>query len=118
MKIEKVGVLGMGLMGSGIAQVCATAGYPTVAVEVEQTLVDRGMASITKNLGRMVEKATITAANRDEALARITTSTDVSAFAGCDLVIEAIIENLEVKRSVYAKLDGIVKREAVFASNT
>jgi 3-hydroxybutyryl-CoA dehydrogenase len=118
MSIQKVGVLGLGLMGSGIAQVSAMAGYQTTVVEVDQELVNRGLGRIAKNLGRLQEKGALTVENRAEIEARIQPSTDLAAFAGCDIVIEAIIENLAEKRVVYAKLDGLVKAEAIFSSNT
>src|ERR1022692_3308674 len=117
MSIQKVGVLGLGLMGSGIAQVSAMAGYQTTVVEVDQELVNRGLGMIAKNLGRLQEKGALTAENRAAIEARIQPSTDLAAFAGCDIVIEAIIENLAEKRVVYAKLDGLVKAEAIFSSN-
>jgi 3-hydroxybutyryl-CoA dehydrogenase len=118
MSIQKVGVLGLGLMGSGIAQVSAAAGYDTTVVEVDQKLVDRGLGMIGKNLGRLQEKGVLTAENRAALDARIHPSTDLAAFAACDIVIEAIIENLAEKRVVYAKLDSLVKPECIFASNT
>jgi 3-hydroxybutyryl-CoA dehydrogenase len=118
MEIQKVGVLGLGLMGSGIAQVCAQAGFPTAIVEVDQKLVDRGLGMIRKNLGRLQEKGTLTAAQREAAEALLKPSTELSAFADCDIVIEAIVENLAKKREVYALLDVEVQPNAIFASNT
>src|SRR5579871_902188 len=118
MNIERVGVLGLGLMGSGIAQVCAQAGFPTTVIEVNKELLDRGLGMIGKNLGRLVEKGTLKAEERDAIQAQLTPSTDIAAFADCDLVIEAIIENLAQKRDTYAKLDVQVKKDAIFASNT
>jgi 3-hydroxybutyryl-CoA dehydrogenase len=118
MEIQKVGVLGLGLMGSGIAQVCAQSGFPAVVVEVDQQLLDRGLGMIRKNLGRLQEKEKITAAQREAAEGLLKPSTDLAAFAGCDIVIEAIVENLGKKREVYAQLDSIVQPNAIFASNT
>jgi 3-hydroxybutyryl-CoA dehydrogenase len=118
MAIQKVGVLGLGLMGSGIAQVCAQAGFPTVVAEVDQKLVDRGLGMIRKNLGRLQEKGTLTAAQREAAEALLKPSTELAAFADCDIVIEAIVENLAKKREVYAVLDVQVQSNAIFASNT
>ena len=118
MSIQKVGVLGLGLMGSGIAQVSAMAGYDTTVVEVDQKLVDRGLGMIAKNLGRAQEKGTLTAENRAAIDARIHPSTDLGSFAQCDIIIEAIIENLAEKRVVYGKLDSLLKPECIFASNT
>jgi 3-hydroxybutyryl-CoA dehydrogenase len=118
MEIQKVGVLGLGLMGSGIAQVCAQAGFPTVVVEVDDKLLQRGLGMIRKNLGRLQEKGTLTAAQRESAEALVNPSTELSAFADCDIVIEAIVENLAKKREVYALLDVEVQPNAIFASNT
>ncbi len=118
MAIRKVGVLGCGLMGSGIAQVAAQAGYETVVREVEQKFVDKGFAGIQKSLGRFVEKGTLSAADRDACVARLKGTTSLADLADCDIVIEAIIENAQVKRETYAELDKVVKPEAIFASNT
>ncbi|HVT04676.1 MAG TPA: 3-hydroxybutyryl-CoA dehydrogenase [Thermoanaerobaculia bacterium] len=117
-KNEKVGVLGCGLMGSGIAQVCAAAGYTTVVREVEQSLIDKGFAGVHKSLAKIVEKGRMTAEDRDASLGRLKGTTNVEDLADCDIVIEAIIENVQVKRETYAELDRIVKKDAIFASNT
>jgi 3-hydroxybutyryl-CoA dehydrogenase len=116
--IRKVGVLGCGLMGSGIAQVAATAGYPTVVKEVADDFLKKGMAGIEKSLGRFVEKGTLTSEQRNETMARLKGTTKFEDLAECDIVIEAITENLEVKRETYATIDKIVKPSAIFASNT
>jgi 3-hydroxybutyryl-CoA dehydrogenase len=116
--IQKVGVLGCGLMGSGIAQVVATAGYPTVVKEVADDFLKKGMAGIEKSLGRFVEKGTLTAEQRNETMARLKGTTKFEDLADCDIVIEAITENLEVKRETFATIDKIVKPAAIFASNT
>ena len=116
--IRKVGVLGCGLMGSGIAQVAAAAGFDTVVREVEQAPLDKGVAGIRKSLGKFVEKGKMTQEDQDAALARLSTTTSLEDLADCDIVIEAIVENVEVKREVYARLDSIVKKDAIFASNT
>ena len=118
MQIKKVGVLGCGLMGSGIAQVAAQAGYDTVVREVEQQFVDRGFKGIEKSLGKFVEKGTMTAADRDACIGRMKGTTSLDDLADCDIVIEAIIENAQLKKDTYAQLDKIVKPEAIFASNT
>jgi len=118
MKIEKVGVLGCGLMGSGIAQVSAAAGYPTTVIETTAELCERGLKNIEKQLARLVEKGTLAADIRDEIRGRLSVSTDAGAVAGCDIVIEAIIESRQEKMETYRRLDGIVKRDAIFASNT
>jgi 3-hydroxybutyryl-CoA dehydrogenase len=116
--IKKVGVLGCGLMGSGIAQTCAQAGYDVVVREVEQQYLDKGFKGIEKSLGRFVDKGTMSAADRDACVGRMKGTTSLDDLAGCDVVIEAIIENAALKRETYAQLDKIVKPEAFFASNT
>ena len=118
MAIKKVGVLGCGLMGSGIAQVCAQAGYDTVVREVEQKFLDKGMGGIDKNLSRGVEKGKLSAAEKEACLGRLKGTTSLDDLAGCDIVIEAIVENAQLKRDTYAQIDKIVKPEAIFASNT
>lgn len=118
MDIRKVGVVGCGLMGSGIAQVAAMAGFPTVVREVSDDLLAKGMASIEKSLSRFVEKGTLSPVLKSQTLERLHPTVKLEDFADCDLVIEAIIENLERKANVYAQLDKLVKPEAIFASNT
>jgi 3-hydroxybutyryl-CoA dehydrogenase len=118
MAIQKVGVLGCGLMGSGIAQVAAQAGYETIVREVEQKYLDKGLAGIDKSLGKFVEKGKMQAADKDACMGRLKGSTKLEDLADCDIVIEAIIENAELKRETYAALDKIVKPTALFASNT
>jgi 3-hydroxybutyryl-CoA dehydrogenase len=117
-EIKKVGVLGCGLMGSGIAQVAAQAGYETVVREVEQKFLDKGLGGIEKSLGKFVEKGKMSAADRDASLGRLKGTTSLEELADCDIVIEAIIENAELKKETYAALDKIVKKDALFASNT
>jgi 3-hydroxybutyryl-CoA dehydrogenase len=116
--IQKVAVLGCGLMGSGIAQVTATAGYSTTVKEVSEEFLKKGVAGIEKSLGKFVEKGTLTAQQRTETLGRLKTTTSFDDLADCDIVIEAITENLETKRETFAALDKIVKPAAIFASNT
>lgn len=118
MQVKKIGVLGAGQMGHGIAQVAAQAGYTVVLRDVETRFVDRGLQGIQKNLARQVEKGKMQAGERDQVLARVSGTTDLKALADCDLVIEAIVENLDVKKKVWQELDAIVKPGAVFASNT
>jgi 3-hydroxybutyryl-CoA dehydrogenase len=118
MNIKKVGVLGCGLMGSGIAEVSAKAGFDTVVREVTQDLVDKGLSRIQGSLGKAVEKGKLDAAQRDEALGRLRGAVDLGELADCDLVIEAIVENLDEKRKTFSALDQAVKPGAVFASNT
>ena len=98
MPIQKVGVLGCGLMGSGIAQVSAAAGYSTVVKEVADEFLKKGLASIDKSLSRLVEKGTITAEKRTETLSRLKGTTKFEDLADCDIVIEAVTENLQIKR--------------------
>ena len=118
MKIQKVGVLGCGLMGSGIAQTAAQSGYQTVVVEVEQKFLDKGISGIEKSLGKFVEKGKMAAADRDACLGRLKGSTSLKDLAECDIVIEAITEDPKVKRETYTAIDSIVKKSAIFASNT
>jgi 3-hydroxybutyryl-CoA dehydrogenase len=118
MAIQKVGVLGCGLMGSGIAQVIATAGYTTIVKEVADEFLKKGMSGIEKSLGRFVEKGTLTADQRTQTLGRLKPTTKFEDLADCDIVIEAITENLGVKRETYAALDKAVKPGGIFASNT
>jgi len=118
MAIKRVGVLGCGLMGSGIAQVSAVAGYPTVVKEVADDFLKKGMASIEKSLGKFVEKQTITAEKRNETLSQLKGTTKFEDLADCDIVIEAITENIQLKRETYGTIDQIVKPPAIFASNT
>ncbi len=118
MEIRKVGVLGCGLMGSGIAQVTATAGFDVTALEVEQKFLDKGFAGIEKSLAKFAEKGTITAQQKDEIRGRLKGTTNAQDLRDCDLVIEAIIENLEEKKKMYAAIDAVVKKDAIFASNT
>ena len=118
MAIHKVGVVGCGLMGSGIAQVSAMAGFPTLVREVSRPLLDKGLASIEKSLTKFVEKQMISAEQKAQTLSRLKPTLLLQEFADCDLVIEAIVENLDRKRELFAELDRIVKADAVFASNT
>jgi 3-hydroxybutyryl-CoA dehydrogenase len=118
MDIRKVGVLGCGLMGSGIAQVSATAGFDTVVKEVSEDLIAKGFGGIEKSLARFAEKGTITSDQQTEIRGRLSGTTSFGDLADCDIIIEAIIENLDEKRSTYRQLDEICKPETIFASNT
>src|ERR1700722_19771196 len=122
MEFKKVGVLGCGLMGSGIAQVAATAGFEVTVLEVEQKFLDQGFAGIEKSLAKFAErppdKGGITLEQKDAIRARLKGTTNRQDLADCDIVIEAIIENVEDKKKMYGSLDGIVKKDAIFASNT
>jgi len=117
MDIKKVGVLGCGLMGSGIAQVAATAGLETTVLEVEQKFLDKGFAGIQKSLAKFAEKGTIKETPQ-AVLSRLKGTTNKQDLANCDIVIEAIIENIAQKKEMYAAVDAIVKKDAIFASNT
>ncbi len=118
MEIKKVGVLGCGLMGAGIAQVAATAGFETIVKEISDEFIAKGFGGIEKSLARFAEKGTITAEQQTEIRGRLSGTTSFDALADCDIVIEAIIENLDEKRSTYRQLDQICKPETIFASNT
>lgn len=117
-EIRCVGVVGCGLMGRGIAQVCAGAGYRVIVREVTSELAERGIDDIARQLGRAVDKEKITSADRDLLLSRITPTTELEALAGCELVIEAVVEDLEVKNALWRDLEEICPGEAIFASNT
>jgi len=118
MEIKKVGVLGCGLMGSGIAQTAATAGFETIVREVSDELCERGFGGIEKSLARFAEKGTITSDQQQEIRGRLSGTTSLDQLADCDIIIEAIIENLETKRDTYRQLDSVCKPETIFASNT
>jgi len=122
MQINKVGVLGCGLMGSGIAQVAATAGFDVTVLEQEQKFLDKGFAGIDKSLSRLVdrgpEKGGLTAEQKSQAQAHLKGTLNMQDLADCDIVIEAIIENVAEKRKTYAQLDAMVKKDAIFATNT
>src|SRR5688500_3307110 len=109
MEIKKVGVLGCGLMGSGIAQVAAASGREVVVREVSQELIDRGISGIDRSLSKFVEKGKLTAEDRNATMGRLSGSTSDDALADCDLVIEAIVENVDVKRQTYQALDAVCK---------
>ena len=118
MGIEKIAVLGAGQMGNGIAQVAACAGYSVVMIDIKQEYLEAGLAAIEKSLARLVAKERMTQTDADEALALVSVSTEKSAAADADLVVEAIPEIPELKFSVFAELDAICKPEAILASNT
>ena len=118
MGIEKIAVLGAGQMGNGIAQVAACAGYSVVMIDIKQEYIEAGLAAIEKSLARLVAKERMTQTDADEALALVSVSTEKSAAADADLVVEAIPEIPELKFSVFAELDAICKPEAILASNT
>ena len=118
MAIKKVGVLGCGLMGSGIAEVCAKAGLPTVVREVNEELLQKGLGKIKASLDKAVEKGKLDAGARDAALANLSGTVAFEPLADCDLVVEAIIENLDEKKKTFAELAKVLKADAILASNT
>jgi 3-hydroxybutyryl-CoA dehydrogenase len=118
MAINKVSVLGCGLMGSGIAQVCAQAGREVTVIEVAEEYLNKGMSGISKQVGRLVEKGKMTAEDRDATLGRLHGSTRLEDAAEAELVIEAIIENMDEKHKTYSRLDQICSPSTIFASNT
>ena len=118
MEIRKVGVLGCGLMGSGIAQTAATAGFDVIVREVSDEVCERGFAGIEKSLAKFAEKGTITADQQREIRGRLIGTTRFEELADCDIIVEAIIENLDIKRDTYRQLDALCKPETIFASNT
>jgi len=117
-EIRTVGVCGAGLMGSGIAQTCASAGFNVVLMEVAQEPLTRGMAGITKSLDKFVEKGKLSQADRDATLGRLKTTTQVADLAKCDLIIEAIIENVEIKTTLFRELDDLLGPHAIICTNT
>src|SRR6201988_1288632 len=118
MAIQKVGVVGCGLMGSGIAQVCAQAGFTTVVREGRNDLVEKGLKSIEKNLARLVEKGTLTEAAKNEVRGRLKGTTAIEDLKDCDLIVEAIIEQIPAKRELFGALDKLCPPATIFASNT
>jgi 3-hydroxybutyryl-CoA dehydrogenase len=118
MTIRSVGVLGCGLMGSGIAQVCAAAGYKTVVREVDDIALKKGIGRIEKFLADGVSKGKVTPETRDKTLGNLTGTTTFDALKECDLIVEAIVENLPQKRETYASLEALVQPHTIFVSNT
>jgi 3-hydroxybutyryl-CoA dehydrogenase len=118
MAIQKVGIVGCGLMGSGIAQVVAQSGFPTVVREVSQELLDKGLKNIDKNLARLVEKGSLAEAQKSEIRGRLKGTTNLDELKSCDLIIEAIIEQLPAKRELFSALDSLCPASTIFASNT
>ena len=118
MDIKTVGVLGCGLMGSGIAQVCAAAGYRTIVREVDQGLLDKGLGRVKKFLGDGVDKGKVSPEVRDTTLANLSGTTKLEDLKDCGLIIEAIVENVEEKAKAFAALDAVVSDHSIFCSNT
>ena len=118
MKIEKVGVVGCGLMGAGIAQVCAQTGYQTVVSEINDELLNKGLGMIKTQLAKSVEKGKLAKEDEEAILGRLKGTTNIEDFANCDVVIEAVVENMELKKRIFADLDRICPAHAVLATNT
>jgi 3-hydroxybutyryl-CoA dehydrogenase len=118
MEIKRVGVVGCGLMGSGISQVCAQSGYQVVVSEINDELLNKGLASISLFLTRNVKKGRVSQTEKDATLARIRGTTNIKDFGDCDLIIEAVIESMDMKKKIFAELDKICSKDAILASNT
>jgi 3-hydroxybutyryl-CoA dehydrogenase len=118
MEIKKVGVVGCGLMGSGITEVCARAEYDVVVREINEELLSKGLARVKKSMGKAVARGKMEQAQADRALAHIQGTTDLADMEGCDLIVEAAIENMALKKEIFASLDEIVAPQAILASNT
>ena len=118
MEIKKVGVVGGGIMGGGIAQISAQAGYQVVISEINDELLNKGLAGINSILTRSVDKGRISQEDKDATMARIKGTTNTKDFSDCDLVIEAIIENMDLKKKVFAELDKVCPKHAILATNT
>ena len=116
--MEKIFVLGAGTMGAGIVQAFAQKGYEVIVRDIKDEFVERGIAGINKGLSRQVAKGKMTEEDKEAILSRITGTTDMSLAADCDLVVEAAIENMKIKRDIFAELDQICKPETILASNT
>ena len=116
--VERVGVVGAGTMGSGIAQVSAVAGYDVVMRDIEAAYVENGFETISDSLGRQIESGTVTESEAEAAEARIEGTTDLEDLADCDVVVEAALEDIDVKRDIFSDLDEVVNDEAVLATNT
>ncbi|AKM30862.1 3-hydroxybutyryl-CoA dehydrogenase [Pandoraea faecigallinarum] len=118
MTIQHVGIIGAGTMGNGIAQACAVAGLPVTMIDISDAAVQKGLATIAGSLDRLIKKDKLSAADKDAALARITTSTEYAALAGADIVIEAATENFDLKVKILKQLEDVAKEGAILASNT
>ena len=118
MEIKQVGVVGCGQMGGGITQVCAQSGYPVIVSEINEELLNKGLTSINSSLTKAVAKERITQQDKESTLARIKGTTDMKDFSNCDLVIEAAIENLDLKKRIFVELDKICPKPAILATNT
>src|SRR4051794_14787045 len=116
--IKRVGIIGAGTMGNGIAQVFAVSGYEVRLVDAAAAALDRARATVEKSLWKFVEKGKLRAEERDGAIARLSTGTDVDALADVDYVVEAIVEDAAVKRDLFARLDGLTRPDVILTSNT
>jgi 3-hydroxybutyryl-CoA dehydrogenase len=118
MAFKKVGVVGCGLMGRGIAEVSAKTGYDVVVSEINKELLDKGMAAIDQSMAKAVEKGKLAAADKDKAIDKIKGTVDMQAFKDCDLVVEAAIENIELKKKIFIDLDRICSPDTILSTNT
>ena len=118
MEIKKVGVVGCGAMGGGIAQICAQSGYQVVVSEINEELLKRGLQSIEKTLAKLVEKQKISPQDKDATISRIKGTTKTGDFSDCDLMIEAAIENMGLKKKIFAELDAVCPKHAILGTNT
>ncbi len=118
MEIKKVGVVGCGLMGSGIVQVCAQSGYQVAASEINEGLLNKGLAAINAALTRRVDKGKLSQPDKDAILSRISGTTDIKDLHDCDLVIEAVIENMDLKKKIFDEVDRVCPKQAILATNT
>jgi 3-hydroxybutyryl-CoA dehydrogenase len=118
MEIKKVGVVGCGLMGSGIAQVCAQSGYQVVVSEADDGLLKKGLAAISNFLAKSIDRGRISQQDREATLSRLEGTTDMKDFSACNLVIEAVNENMDLKKRIFAEIDKISPQDAILASNT
>ena len=118
MELNRIGVIGCGLMGAGIAEVCARAGYAVTVREINDELLQKGLDRIHKSLARAVGRGKATQDQADQALARIQGTLDLADFSACELVVEAAVENMEIKKEIFAALDDILPPQAILASNT
>jgi len=118
MDIQQIAVIGAGTMGHGIAQVCATSGYPVTLIDIDAEQLQRALSSIEKSVGKLHSKGRLTGDQRDEALKNVTTATELPAAAAADFVVEAVVENVAVKRKIFAQLDELTDPQVILASNT
>ncbi|TET82980.1 3-hydroxybutyryl-CoA dehydrogenase [candidate division TA06 bacterium] len=118
MQINRIGVVGAGTMGNGIAHVCALSGFDVVLIDIRQEILDRATEKMKKNMGRQVKKEKISQADMDAALKRITNATALEALKDADLVVEAVVEDLKTKKEIFQKLDAICKKDCILSSNT